>query len=228
MTETPPEDGGTPPVEGAGTTPETTSSESPPAATDKTEGVSTQDESSPVAPSTQSGSSANTTTTTVMKAASLPSPGTSSGGPVTTVYGKKSPDVWATKGWAEDASGKPNIASETITVETIEVANSGLADATAIIHDNEKATASWEPKGWVPDGNGGGSTPATGADAGAPGTWTPSGATPPADVAALQGGSITANPATAWTTGQYVQTATAGAPGEACWTGSGWVGGKAP
>jgi hypothetical protein len=71
-------------------------------------------------------------------------------------------------------------------------------------------------------------TPATGAAAGTPGTWTPAGADPPADVAALQASSITASPATPWTTGQYVQTATAGAAGQACWTGSGWVGGAAP
>ena len=68
--------------------------------------------------------------------------------------------------------------------------------------------------------------PATGATAGTPGTWTPSGSTPPASPAAMTG--ITASPATAWTTGQYVQTQLAGAPGEACWTGSGWVGGRAP
>jgi len=70
--------------------------------------------------------------------------------------------------------------------------------------------------------------PATGATAGIPGTWTPSGSTPPATVAALQGSSVTASPATGWTAGQYVQTGTAGAPGQACWTGSGWVGGPAP
>lgn len=70
--------------------------------------------------------------------------------------------------------------------------------------------------------------PATGATAGIPGTWTPAGAAPPASVAALQASSITATPATPWTTGQFVQTATAGLPGQACWTGSAWVGGKAP
>jgi hypothetical protein len=70
--------------------------------------------------------------------------------------------------------------------------------------------------------------PAKGATAGIPGTWTPPGSTAPADLVGLQGGSITATPATAWTTGQYVQTATAGAPGRATWTGTGWVGGVAP
>jgi hypothetical protein len=69
---------------------------------------------------------------------------------------------------------------------------------------------------------------ATGATAGIPGSWTPAGSTPPADVATLQGGSITANPNTGWTSGQYVQTGTAGAAGRATWTGTGWVGGAAP
>jgi hypothetical protein len=69
---------------------------------------------------------------------------------------------------------------------------------------------------------------ATGATAGIPGTWTPPGSTPPATVAALQSSGVVASPATGWTAGQYVQTGTAGAPGQACWTGSGWVGGPAP
>jgi hypothetical protein len=73
--------------------------------------------------------------------------------------------------------------------------------------------------------------PATGATAGIPGSWTPAGATPPATLAALQGGSpvtVVASPVTGWTTGQYVQTRTAGAAGRATWTGTGWVGGAAP
>jgi hypothetical protein len=63
---------------------------------------------------------------------------------------------------------------------------------------------------------------ATGATAGAPGYFTPSGATVPANVAALAG--ITAAPASAWTTGQYVITADLLA---AHWSGSAWVAGKA-
>ena len=66
----------------------------------------------------------------------------------------------------------------------------------------------------------------TGATAGAPGTWTPAGAQPAASLTAMS--SVVANPATPWTTGQYVQTATPGAPGQCCWTGSAWVGGRAP
>jgi len=66
---------------------------------------------------------------------------------------------------------------------------------------------------------------ATGATAGAPGTWTPSGSTPPADTSNL--GSITASPTTPWTAGQYVQTGTAGAAGQASWNGSAWAQGPA-
>lgn len=69
---------------------------------------------------------------------------------------------------------------------------------------------------------------ATGAIAGTPGTWTPGGSAAPADVSALQAGSVVASPATAWTTGQYVQTGTAGTPGEAHWDGAAWVAGMAP
>lgn len=68
--------------------------------------------------------------------------------------------------------------------------------------------------------------PSTGATAGVPGTWTPSGSTPPATVAGI--GAVVASPATAWTTGQYVQTGTAGAAGRASWSGTAWVGGAAP
>lgn len=70
---------------------------------------------------------------------------------------------------------------------------------------------------------------ATGATAGTPGTWTPAGSTPPASVTALQSASpaIVASPATAWTTGQFVQTGTAGTPGQAHWSGSAWVAGAA-
>jgi hypothetical protein len=71
-------------------------------------------------------------------------------------------------------------------------------------------------------------TAATGATAGAPGGWTPAGGTPPATVADLIAGTpnvVTASPTTAWTTGQYVQTGTAGAPGQAHWDGAAWVAG---
>lgn len=71
---------------------------------------------------------------------------------------------------------------------------------------------------------------ATGATAGTPGSWTPSGSSPPSSVANLIAGTpnaVTANPATAWTTGQYVQTGTAGPSGRAYWDGTAWVSGSA-
>jgi hypothetical protein len=67
-----------------------------------------------------------------------------------------------------------------------------------------------------------GAVAATGAQMGAPGYYTPSGATVPANLAALSG--LTANPATAWTTGSYVITADLLA---AHWSGTAWVAGKA-
>jgi hypothetical protein len=66
-----------------------------------------------------------------------------------------------------------------------------------------------------------GSVTATGATAGSPGFFTPSGATTPANLAALVG--ITASPAANWTTGQYVITADLLA---ANWTGAAWAAGK--
>lgn len=69
---------------------------------------------------------------------------------------------------------------------------------------------------------------ATGATAGTPGSWTPGGSTPPANFTAAQSAGIIASPATAWTTGQYVQGSTAGTSGEMHWSGSAWVTGKKP
>ena len=67
-----------------------------------------------------------------------------------------------------------------------------------------------------------GSVPASGATAGTPGSWTPAGATPPANLAACTG--LTASPATAWSTGQYVVT---GDAQHAHWSGSAWATGDA-
>lgn len=79
------------------------------------------------------------------------------------------------------------------------------------------------------DSHGGGiAFAATTAYAGIPGSFGPVGCALPATVAALNSSSIVAVPATAWTTGQYVQTATAGAPGQAYWNGTLWTAGTAP
>jgi hypothetical protein len=68
-----------------------------------------------------------------------------------------------------------------------------------------------------------GAVAATGATAGAPGYFTPSGAQIPANLAALAG--ITASPAANWSPGQFVITADLLA---ANWTGSAWAAGKHP
>lgn len=68
--------------------------------------------------------------------------------------------------------------------------------------------------------------PATGATAGTPGSWTPAGSVPPASPATI--GAVVASPTTAWTVGQYVQTATAGTAGRAYWSGTAWTQGSAP
>jgi hypothetical protein len=61
---------------------------------------------------------------------------------------------------------------------------------------------------------------ATGATAGAPGTFTPAGADAPANLAAMTG--LTASPNTAWTTGQYVNLAD---QSKANWSGTAWAAG---
>jgi hypothetical protein len=66
---------------------------------------------------------------------------------------------------------------------------------------------------------------ATGATAGTPGTWTPPGSDPAESPATMAG--ITASPATAWATGEYVQTGTSGAAGQVYWDGSAWLPGSA-
>lgn len=70
--------------------------------------------------------------------------------------------------------------------------------------------------------------PATGAAAGIPGTWTPPGCRVPRDQAEVISLGVIASPATAWTTGQFVQTQTAGAAGRVTWSGTAWVSGAAP
>jgi hypothetical protein len=65
---------------------------------------------------------------------------------------------------------------------------------------------------------------ATGATAGIPGAFTPAGAVRPFDLAALQDAEVTASPATAWTTGQYVFL---GDGSRASWDGDSWAAGPA-
>jgi hypothetical protein len=78
------------------------------------------------------------------------------------------------------------------------------------ITGNFKAAGAWTAPGQVL---------ATGAGPGTGlGTFTPAGATPPQNFAALSG--VTANPATAWTTGQYIQL---GDGSRANWSGTAWA-----
>jgi hypothetical protein len=60
--------------------------------------------------------------------------------------------------------------------------------------------------------------PATGATAGSPGTWSPMSSQPPADLASAP--PLTGQPA--WANDQYVQTQTAGTPGQVTWDGTAW------
>lgn len=65
--------------------------------------------------------------------------------------------------------------------------------------------------------------PATGATAGTPGSYTPTGAAAPDSVANM--GSVVASPTTAWTTGQYVVLSD---NSHAYWDGAAWQSGDAP
>lgn len=67
-------------------------------------------------------------------------------------------------------------------------------------------------------------TLATGATAGTPGTYTPANSYGPLDLAELQASGITASPATAWATGQYI---TLRDGSEAHWTSTAWAAGRA-
>jgi hypothetical protein len=67
-----------------------------------------------------------------------------------------------------------------------------------------------------------GASVATGATAGAPGSFTPEGSTVPANLAAMA--SVIATPTSAWTTGQYV---TLGDASQASWDGDSWASGPA-
>lgn len=64
---------------------------------------------------------------------------------------------------------------------------------------------------------------ATGATAGSPGTWTPSGTDIPFDLAEVIADGIVATPATAWTNGQRVVT---GSSAAVHWDGLAWIAGN--
>ena len=108
-----------------------------------------------------------------------------------------------------------------LTGKTASPATAWTAGQHVITADGE--AASWNGTAWV---LGKAIGPATGAFAGTPGYFTPLGATAPANFTAATSSGVVANPATAWTTGQYVQGSTAGASGEMNWSGSAWVTGR--
>lgn len=66
-------------------------------------------------------------------------------------------------------------------------------------------------------------TPATGAEAGTPGTYTPDNSYGPADFASIT--TLTADPTTAWTTGQHIVLRDGSL---AYWNGTAWTTGAAP
>jgi hypothetical protein len=67
------------------------------------------------------------------------------------------------------------------------------------------------------------SVASTGATAGTPGSWTPTGSNPPDSFTLMN--TITASPATAWTSGQHV---ILGDNSHAFWNGVSWQSGNAP
>ena len=95
------------------------------------------------------------------------------------------------------------------------------ANQSVVLADGNQAY--WDGDSWE---NGPAPAPvvnATSASAGTPGSFSPNGATPPATLSALS--SVTANPTTAWTTGQRV---VLGNGSSAYWNGTAWANGTAP
>lgn len=125
---------------------------------------------------------------------------------------------YAHKGETVPFEYSPRTGVVTFTGELVITPLDGGADEYGAVLDSE---FTWPIVGEV-DRTYGSGTPATGATAGSPGTWTPSGATPPADLVACAG--VTASPATAWTTGQHVIT---GDTQHVHWSGSAWATGDA-
>lgn len=128
---------------------------------------------------------------------------------------------WINDGLTVPFSWQPNAGATTLTGNvTVRALELGGDVNTRITSDFEWPMAGKPTTVWPTV------TPATGATAGTPGTWTPGGSTAPSSVANLIAGTpnaVTASPATAWTAGQYVQTGTAGLPGQAHWDGTAWV-----
>lgn len=99
----------------------------------------------------------------------------------------------------------------------LDVSIKGGVSSAVTISGKGSANGAWTRMTWAL---------ATGATAGTPGTFTPSGSAAPASFAGLTGAAppIVASPATAWTTGQHVLL---GDASKAYWNGSAWTAGQA-
>jgi hypothetical protein len=146
------------------------------------------------------------------------------GTPVAVLASKKvSEALWVALGWTATTNAATVGFSSGATPTWVDVANPALTPAGAAeIRDLPGVKALWNTEGWTE------TVTSTGATAGTPGSWTPAGSQPPPDAAGATTKGITASPATAWTTGQYVQGSTAGTPGQMHWSGTAWVAGAAP
>jgi hypothetical protein len=102
------------------------------------------------------------------------------------------------------------------------LSNAGAWQAGQYVALRDGSSAYWDGDTWVAGAAPAPEIAATGANAGAPGIFTPTGATPPAALTDMTG--ITANPTTAWTSGQYV---VLGNSTLAHWTGTAWAAGAA-
>lgn len=101
--------------------------------------------------------------------------------------------------------------------------NTAAWDANEYVTLRDNTEAYWDGDSWASGRAPAEEIEATGATAGTPGAFTPTGATPPENLAAMSG--VTANPTTPWTTGQRV---VLGNSTNAHWNGSAWVAGSAP
>jgi hypothetical protein len=111
-------------------------------------------------------------------------------------------------------SGVCNCLSWTGPVSTVD----GVITGTAELRCSTRVLGTFDASGAVTP-----AVQATGATAGTPGSFTPAGASTPANQAAMT--TVTASPASAWTTGQYVATGDA----QHCfWNGTAWIVGNAP
>jgi hypothetical protein len=132
---------------------------------------------------------------------------------------KVSEALWTSRGWVVNSTDALTSDAGGAKVSWVDATNATLSGATAEILDHPEVKALWNGEGWTTVSG----ITATGATAGSPGSFTPAGADPPADLAAMSG--ITANPATAWTTGEHV---VLGDSSSAYWNGTAWTAGSAP